>query len=292
VQAKRSITNPLIFMSTEKKKAGRKPKWKAGETDLVRLPKVFMAQILAYAHQLDNGYLSEEAAEVGVSPAAIEVKPQAPAINEIGYYRLLLEVRNNMDSITPTESAIERLEKVKAELEEQIGEVRQFRQQNREAQRQIREKDDEIGTLQQKNQSLDEKLVGLSQDLERVNELASDLRIENGLLRLYRSEAGESEMLVTEILGLIHGASSNAVKMYVNSIYALSEGKPIDRVRLCLAVMASTREGDTIFNNCCQKAAGRVLAGEMGAMTLEEIMREVQVDCDERNERNEKRERF
>jgi hypothetical protein len=81
---------------------------------------------------------------------------------------------------------------------------------------------------------LDEKLVGLSQDLERVNELASDLKIENGLLRLYRSEAGESEMLVTEmlvteILGLIHGASSNAVKMYVNSIYALSEGKPIRR---------------------------------------------------------------
>jgi hypothetical protein len=54
--------------------------------------------------------------------------PQAPVIDEIGYYRLLLEVRNNMDSmITPTESAIDRLEKVKAELEEQIGEVRQFR---------------------------------------------------------------------------------------------------------------------------------------------------------------------
>jgi predicted RNase H-like nuclease (RuvC/YqgF family) len=78
-----------------------------------------------------------------------------------------------MDSIAPTESVIERLEKMKTELEEQIGEVRQFRQQNREAQRQIREKDDEIGTLQQKNQNLDEKLVGLSQDLERVNELAS-----------------------------------------------------------------------------------------------------------------------
>jgi predicted nuclease with TOPRIM domain len=146
--------------------------------------------------------------------------------------RLLLEVRNNMDSITPTESAVERSEKVKAELEEQIGEVRQFRQQNREAQRQIRERDDEIVTLQQKNQNLDEKLVGLSQDLERVNELASDLRIENGLLRLYRSEAGGSELLATEILGLIYGASSNAVKMYVNSIYALSEGKPIGCVWL------------------------------------------------------------
>jgi hypothetical protein len=76
------------------------------------------------------------------------------------------------------------------------------------------------------------------------------------------------------------------VKMYVNSIYALSEGKPIDRVRLCLAVMASTREGDTIFNNCCQKAAGRILIGEMGTMTLQEIMREVAVDCDERRERS------
>jgi flagellar motility protein MotE (MotC chaperone) len=271
-------------MTTEKKKAGRKPKWKAGETDLVRLPKVFMAQILAYAHQLDNGYLPEEAAEVGVSPAAIEVMPQAPVIDEIGYYRLLLEVKNNMDSITPTESAIERLEKVKAELEEQIGEVRQFRQQNREAQRQIREKDDEIGTLQQKNQNLDEKLVGLSQDLERVNELASDLRIENGLLRLYRSEAGESEMLVTEILGLIHGASSNAVKMYVNSIYALSEGKPIDRVRLCLAVMANLREKNTRYNNCCCDAAGRILVGATG--TIQEIMEGVEVDYNDRLERS------
>jgi hypothetical protein len=273
-------------MTTEKKKAGRKPKWKAGETDLVRLPKAFMAQILAYAQQLDNGYLPEEAAGVGVAPAAIEVKPQAGAIDEIGYYRLLLEVRNNMDSITPTESAIERLEKVKAELEEQIGEVRQVRQQNREAQRQIKEKDDEIVTLQQKHQNLDQKLVGLSQDLERVNELASGLKVENEKLRLFRSESGESELLVTEILRLIHGASSNAVKMYVNSIYALSEGKPIDRVRLCLAVMASTKEGDTIFNNCCQKAAGRVLAGETGTMTLQEIMREVAVDCDERRERS------
>jgi predicted RNase H-like nuclease (RuvC/YqgF family) len=273
-------------MTTEKKKAGRKPKWKAGETDLVRLPKVFMTQILAYAHQLDNGYLPEEAAEVGVSPAAIEVKPQAPVIDEIGYYRLLLEVRNNMDSITPTESAIERLEKVKAELEEQIGEVRQVRQQNREAQRQIKEKDDEIVTLQQKHQNLDQKLVGLSQDLERVNELANGLKVENDRLRLFRNEAGESELLVTEILGLIYGASSNAVKMYVKSIYALSEGMSIDRVRLCLAVMASTREGDTIFNNCCQKAAGRVLAGEMGTTTLQEIMREVAVDCNERRERS------
>jgi prefoldin subunit 5 len=207
-------------------------------------------------------------------------------IDEIGYYRLLLEVRNNMDSITPTESAIERLEKVKAELEEQIGEVRQVRQQNREAQRQIKEKDDEIVTLQQKYQNLDQKLAGLSQDLERVNELANGLRGENDRLRLFRNEAGESELLVTEILGLIYGASSNAVKMYVKSIYALSEGMLIDRVRLCLAVMASTREGDTIFNNCCQKAAGRVLTGETGTMTLREIMVEVAVDCDERRERS------
>jgi prefoldin subunit 5 len=273
-------------MTTEKKKAGRKPKWKAGETELVRLPKAFMAQILAYAQQLDNGYLPEEAAEVGVAPAAIEVMPQAGAIDEIGYYRLLLEVRNNMDSITPTESAIERLEKVKAELEEQIGEVRQVRQQNREAQRHIKEKDDEIVTLQQKYQNLDQKLAGLSQDLERVNELANGLRGENDRLRLFRNEAGESELLVTEILGLIYGASSNAVKMYVKSIYALSEGMLIDRVRLCLAVMASTREGDTIFNNCCQKAAGRVLTGETGTMTLREIMVEVAVDCDERRERS------
>jgi hypothetical protein len=73
---------------------------------------------------------------------------------------------------------------------------------------------------------------------------------------------------------------------------AAAEVKPIDRVRLCLAVMANLKEGDTIFNNCCQKAAGRVLAGETGTMMLEEIMREVQVDCDERNERNEKRDRF
>ncbi len=46
-------------------------------------------------------------------------------------------------------------------------------------------------------------------------------------------------------------------------------------MRFCLAVMASTREEDTIFNNCCQKAAGRVLAGETGMMALGEIMREV-----------------
>jgi flagellar motility protein MotE (MotC chaperone) len=281
VQAKRSIINLLIFMTTEKKKAGRKPKWKAGETDLVRLPKVFMAQILAYAHQLDNGFLPEDAAELGV--AAIKVMPQAPAIDEIGYYRLLLEVRNNMDSITPTESAIERLEKVKAELEEQIGEVRQFRQQNREAQRQIREKDDEIGTLQQKNQSLDEKLVGLSQDLERVNELAGGLRAENEKLRLFRRVSGESELLTTEILGLIYGASSNAVKMYVKSIYALSEGKPIDRVRLCLAVMANLREKNTRYNNCCCDAAERILAGTTG--TFQEIMEAVEVDYNERLER-------
>jgi flagellar motility protein MotE (MotC chaperone) len=281
VQAKRSITNPLIFMTTEKKKAGRKPKWKAGETDLVRLPKVFMEQILAYAHQLDNGYLPEEAAEVGV--AAIEVKPQAPVIDEIGYYRLLLEVRNNMDSITPTESAIERLEKVKAELEEQIGEVRQFRQQNREAQRQIREKDDEIGTLQQKNQNLDEKLVGLSQDLERVNELVSGLRAENEKLRLFRSESGESEQLVTEILGIIHISSSRAVKIYVNSIYALSEGKPIDQVRLCLAVMANLREKNKRYNNCCCDAAELILAG--ATETLQEIMEAVEVDYNDRLER-------
>jgi septal ring factor EnvC (AmiA/AmiB activator) len=121
-----------------------------------------------------------------------------------------------MDSITPTELAIERLEKVKAELEEQIGEVRRVRQQNRETQRQIREKDDEIWALRRKNQNSDEKFVGLSQDLERVNELASDLGIENVLLRLYRSDSVESELLVTEILGLIYGASSNDVKMYVN----------------------------------------------------------------------------
>ena len=170
-----------------------------------------------------------------------------------------------------------------AELEEQIGEVRQFRQQNREAQRQIREKDDEIGALQQKNQNLGEKLVGLSQDLERVNELASDLRIENGLLRLYRSEAGESELLVTEILGLIHGASSNAVKMYVNSIYALSEGKLIEQVRLCLAVMDNLREKNTRYNNCCCAAAEQVLGGATG--TLQEIMEAVEVDYNERLER-------
>jgi peptidoglycan hydrolase CwlO-like protein len=85
-----------------------------------------------------------------------------------------------MDSITPTESIIERLKKVKVE---QISELRQ---QNREAQRQIREKDDEIVTLQQKHQDLDEKLVGLSQDLERVN----NLKVENDRLRLFRNKAG------------------------------------------------------------------------------------------------------
>lgn len=271
-------------MSTEKMKTGRKPKWNAGETDLVRLPKVFMAQILAYAHQLDNGYLPEKATEVPVSPAAIEVMPQAAAIDEISYYRLLLEVRNNMDSITPTESAIERLEKAKAELEEQIGEVRQLKQQNREAQRQIREKDNEIFTLKQNNQNLDEKLTGLSQDLEQVNELVSGLKAENEKLRLFRSESGEYELLVTEILRLIHGSSSNAVKMYINSIYALSEGKPIERVRLCLAVMANLREKNARYNNCCCNAAEQILAGATG--TLQEIMKAVEVDYHERLERS------
>ncbi len=125
--------------------------------------------------------------------------------------------------------------------------MRQLRQQNREAQRQIKEKDDEIVTLQQKYQNLDQKLVGLSQDLERVNELASGLRAENEKLRLFRSESGEAELLVTEILGLIHAASSKVVKIYVQSIYALSEGKPIDRVKLCLAVIANTRKGTRLL---------------------------------------------
>jgi hypothetical protein len=36
-------------------------------------------QILAYAHQLDNGYLPEKAAEV-------KMVPQTPVVDEIGYY--------------------------------------------------------------------------------------------------------------------------------------------------------------------------------------------------------------
>ncbi len=186
-------------------------------------------------------------------------------------------------AVTGIRIANPQLEKMKAELEGQIAEVRQLKQQNREAQRQVREKDDEIGALQQKNQTLDEKLVGLSEDLERVNELVGGLRAENEKLRLFRSGSGESELLVTEILRLIYGASSNAVKMYVNSIYALSEGKPIERVRLCLAVMANLREKNTRYNNCCCAAAEQVLGGEMG--TLQEIMEAVEVDYNDRLER-------
>jgi hypothetical protein len=41
-----------------------------------------------------------------------------------------------------------------------------------------------------------------------------------------------------------------------------------------------------------ERAAGRVLAGETGVMMLQEIMGEVAVDFHERNEINDRRERF
>jgi hypothetical protein len=148
-----------------------------------------------------------------------------------------------MDSITSTESMIDRLKKMRAE------QVSELRQQNRKAKRQIIENTGKIVTLQQKRQDLDKKLVGLRQDLERVN----GLEVENDRLRLFLNEAMESELPGIGILGLIHGASSNVAKMCVKFIYVFSEVKPLDRVMLCLAVMASTKEGDTI--NCYRKVA-------------------------------------
>jgi len=38
----------------QKKKVGRKLHWKAGQTELIRIPKVFVEQALAYVRQLDN----------------------------------------------------------------------------------------------------------------------------------------------------------------------------------------------------------------------------------------------
>jgi hypothetical protein len=87
---------------------------------------------------------------------------------------------------------------------------------------------------------------------------------------------------------LIYDASSNAVKMYIKSIYSVSQGEPIERVRRCLKVMARIKEGETIYNNCCLTAATKLLAGEKDAMTLEEVMKEVAMDCDERRERRER----
>jgi hypothetical protein len=108
--------------------------------------------------------------------------------------------------------------------------------------------------------------------LEKLTDLVNGLRAENDKLRIFRRESGEAELLVTEILGLIHNVSSNAVKMYVKSIYSLSEEKPIEQVKMCLAVMANIREKNTRYNNCCCVAAERVLTGATGTMTLQEIM--------------------
>jgi vacuolar-type H+-ATPase subunit I/STV1 len=277
-------------MTIEKKKVGRKPKWRAGETELIRVPKIFVEQILSYTHQLDNDQVPARPTSilVNASPVASDRAIATSSTDEIDCYRLLLEIKNSVAAIPITESAVERLVHVKTDLEQQIIEVKQIKQQNRESQRQIREKEDEFVILQQKYQNLDEKLAGLNLELEKLNQLIDSLKAENNKLRLFRSESGESELLVTEILGLIYDASSNAVKMYIKSIYSISQGEPIERVRTCLKVMARIKEGETIYNNCCLTAATKLLAGEKDAMTLEEIMKEVATDCDERRERRER----
>jgi hypothetical protein len=264
----------------QKKKVGRKLHWKAGQTELIRIPKVFVEQALAYVRQLDNGLIPDEP----IAPIA----PQPSSTSEIDYYRLLLDVKNTMSEIQLTATAIERLEKVKTDLEDSLNEVRQLKQQHRESQKQIREREDELLTLQQKSQDLEKKLTNSNLELEKSLAKIASLKAENDKLRLFRSESGESEQLVTEILELIHNTSSSNVKIYIKSIYSLSQSEPIERVRMALKVMASNKEGETTYNNCCRKAATRLLAGELDGMTFEVIMKEVSTESNERNERNER----
>ena len=252
-------------------RSGRKFKWQSGKTDLIRVPKVFREQILAFTKQLDLG-------NVPPPPTVREVQRQQ--LTEMDRYEILIYLKENFDQFVPSRDLVEQLAQSQAKLREQAERISVLERE----QKQLTAYKSEVENLKVELQSKNSELTLLTRRHHRLSAEVKTLREQKADLIVYGSAASKSDLLITEILKLLQNKFTGTVRIYVNAIFHLMGGGENERVELCLAIMDELTEKNIIYNNCCRDTAVAAIKGRV--RSFEEAMNWVDREYRLRKERN------
>jgi hypothetical protein len=236
-------------------RSGRKCKWHSGQTQLIRIPKKLLPQVLEFAQQLDEG-------DRPPPPKVRELHQEQ--LEEIDRYEILIYLKENFHEFVPKRDVHQQLMNCQAKLREQkqltanIAEVESL-------QVEVRTKNDRISSLQRQCEELTAQVASLCQ--QKAN------------LMTYSSAANDSERRITEILKLLQQESTGTSKVYVDAIFNLVAGVQTDWIDLCLAIMQRLTEKDKRYNNCCRDAAKAAMEGKFTSIesAMDWVEREYQV---------------
>ena len=241
-------------------RSGRKSKWQSGKTDLIRVPKIFREQVLAFTKELDFG-------NVPPPPTVREVQRQQ--LTEMDRYEILIYLKENFDQFVPSRDLLKELAQSQAKLREQAEKINVLERE----QKQLTAYKSEVENLKIELQSKNSELTSLTYKRHQLSAEVKTLRHQKADLIVYSSAASKSDLLITKILKLLQNKFTGTVKIYVDAIFQLMGEGENERVELCLAIMDELTENNKIYNNCCRDTAVAAIKGRV--RSFEEAMNRV-----------------
>ncbi len=259
------------MLEVQPNRSGRKPKWRAGATDLIRVPKSFREQILEYTQQLDLG-------NVPPPPTVSEV--QQRQLTQIDKDEILIFLKENFNQFVPSRDTLEQLAQSQAKVRAQAARIATLEAE----QKQLIAGKSEAESLRVELRTKDRQISSLTRQRALVVAEVETLEQQKANLVAYSSTASDSDRRITKILKLLQQVSTGTGKIYVEAIFQLVAGVAIERIDLCVLIMNRLSKTDKTYNNCCRDAASAAIAGSF--QSIESAMAWVSREYDERKERN------
>ena len=227
-----------MMLEVQPNRSGRKPKWRAGATDLIRVPKSFREQILQYTQQLDLG---------NVPPPPTVQEVQQEQLTQIDKDEILIFLKENFNQFVPSRDTLEQLAQSIAKVRAQAAQIATLEREHK----QLIAFKSEAESLRAELLTKDRQISSLTRQRERAMAEVETLRQQKANLVAYSSAASDSDRRITKILKLIQQVSTGTGKIYVEAIFQLVAGVATERIDLCLLIMGRLSETDKTYNNCC-----------------------------------------
>lgn len=259
------------MLEVQPNRSGRKPKWRAGATDLIRVPKSFREQILEYTQQLDLG---------NVPPPPTVQEVQQRQLTQIDKDEILIYLKENFNQFVPSRDTLEQLAQSQLKVRAQAARIATLEAE----QKQLLAFKSEAESLRVELRTKDRQISSLTRQRDRVVAEVETLRQQKANLLAYSSTASDSDRRITKILKLLQQVSTGTGKIYVEAIFQLVAGVSIQRIDLCVSIMGRLSETDKTHNNCCRDAAWAAIEGSF--QSIESAMAWVNREYDERKEKN------